>query len=184
MLETKRSLTARANRPTSALRLMEQERRLMRLGAEHGWSFRALGQAPVPTTAVFHKGWWLVPIAEDHSQIPARSLERVRAIYAAGIRPKTFVIAHEARPEFPAPKEQPETTPIEIWAKYLASQSVVVAKVAGTVLTSVVVPLVAAGVSLGLLTTLGVLSTVAMIDPCLVAITEDNMWIEIDSWMI
>src|SRR5262249_29639717 len=125
----------------------------------------------------------LVPIEQDHTQIPARSLERVRAIYDAGIRPKAFIIAHEAPKQLPAPKAAPQITPLEFWSRRLAEHSLTALKLTGVVLTAVVVPLLVAALGVAALIGMGILS-VALTDPCLIVVTEDDVWIQIDYWMV
>lgn len=160
--------------------VLAQEREIMALGKTNHWNFRVLGAAPVPDTAVYVNNWWLVPLAEDKSQIPARALERVRSLYAAGIRPKAFVIAHEAPKQIAPPPETPIVSPLAYWSQRAAHSSVAVLKGVGAV-AAAVVPLMVKAVGLSLLAglTLGTL----LADPCLIAVTDDDVWIEIDSWM-
>src|SRR5687767_2081771 len=100
-----------------AMPVLEQERRIMALGEMRHWDFRVLGVAPVPHTAIYAKEWWLVPLHEDTSTIPARTLERVHALYEVGIRPKAFVIAHEAPKQIAPPKDTPIISPFQYWSK-------------------------------------------------------------------
>jgi hypothetical protein len=169
------------SRKPAQLRLpvREQERELMGLGAYRHWSFEVVGVAPVPEAPVFHRDWWLVPLAQDHSPIPAFALERVQAIYEAGIRPKAFVVAHEARALLPAPANMPRISPLEFWGRQLAEHSATAVRVLGAVL-SVVIP--AAVAILGTAVLVG-LETAIAIDPCLIAVTEDGVWIRVASWM-
>lgn len=162
--------------------ILRQERELMTMAAERHWPFRVLGVAPVPKTALYHNNWWLVPISEDHSQIPARALERVQAIYEAGIRPKAFVIAHEAPSQLEAPTPGPQISKLEMWLRQGATYSGPIIKGVATVVTTVVLPLAVATVGAGLLLSLGLVAAV-LSDPCLIAVTEDNVWIQIDYWM-
>ena len=175
-----------ARRTSRAARLsapvMQQERELASLGANRNWPFRVLGIAPVPTTAVYHNNWWLVPVAEDHSQIPARALERVRAIYEAGIRPKAFVIVHEAPAQLPAPANLPKVSRLDVWSRQMTQHTITAIKVVGTVIATVVVPLMLATLGAGLLLSLGLVGAV-LTDPCLIVVTEDDVWIQIDYWM-
>src|SRR5687767_14072640 len=73
-----------------------ETQQLVSLGRARGWDFTVLGQAPLPTQPVRLSKWLIVPAEQDTSPIPARALERVQAIYAAGLRPKGFVLVHEA----------------------------------------------------------------------------------------
>jgi hypothetical protein len=114
--------------------------------------------------------------------IPARALERVQAIYAAGIRPKAFVIAHEAPAQLLAPADAPKVSRLTFLASQMAQHSISTVKVIGKV-TAVAIPIVVSGLGLLGLAALG-LAAVALTDPCLILVTEDNVWIEIDYWLV
>lgn len=167
-----------ARRPVPVL---EEERRLMGVAEENRWPFRVLGIAPVPTEPIFANDWWLVPATQDKSAIPAHALERIHAIYIAGIRPKAFVIAHEAPKQLAAPAGAPQVSRFEFYAGQLAEHSATVARAAGRVLVTVA-PIILAGVGMTLMAMVGLAGAV-LTDPCLIAIMEDDVWVEIDSWM-
>lgn len=161
--------------------VLAQERAIIALGNARQWDFRVLGVAPVPRTAVYIKEWWLVPLQEDTSAVPARALDRVRTLYDAGIRPKAFVIAHEAPKQITPPKEMPIVTPFAYWTKRAAESAIGVLKVTATVVAAVA-PVLLTVVGTSLL--VGVTVAGALVaDPCLIAITDDDVWIQIDYWM-
>jgi hypothetical protein len=164
--------------------IFPQERKLMEVATDHHWPFKVMGVAPVPERPVYHNvgenNWWLVPLTEDRSQIPAPALDRVRAIYEAGIRPKAFVIAHEAPKQLMAPAGAPQVSRMEFWANQIARYSLTTAKVTGIILATVVIPLVVAGLGVGLLT---LVSLASGIDPKLIVVTDQNVWVEIYSWV-
>jgi hypothetical protein len=162
--------------------VLQQEREILAIGEEHGWPFQALGIAPVPEKPVYHNNWWLVPVAEDHSQIPARALNRVQAIYAAGIRPKAFVIAHEALPQLMPPPDAPRVSRLEAWASRLSRNSTTILNITGKIAVAMIVPLAVAAVAATALAFVG-LGYAIIADPCLIAITDENVWIQIDYWM-
>ena len=148
----------------------------MTLGRERKWDFNILGQAPLPRQPIHLREWLIVPADQDESHIPARALERIQAIYAVGLRPQGFVIVHEAPKLLPAPKKVdresvalPSTSPVlKPW----------ITGVLGTL--AVAVPLAAAVASMLVPATLAV--GAILLDPILVAVTEDDTWIEIDRW--
>src|SRR3989304_7399310 len=76
--------------------------KLVHYGLSHGWGLAILGQAPMLEEPVRLKEWLLVPAHEDIGQIPTRALNRVQALFAAGVRPQGFVIVHEAPMALPA----------------------------------------------------------------------------------
>ncbi len=168
-----------------------ETRNLLSLGRKNNWGFQVLGRAPMPERATRLGDWLLVPAQIDSSSIPSRTLARIQAIFTVGIRPKGFVLAHEAPKLLPSPTtegnklqdhfSQPiaKTTPIRrtespqrITELFTTAMSGL-----GTLLS-------------GLLTILGSLilpaaylvGAVIMLDPILVAVTEDGYWIEIDRW--
>lgn len=171
--------------------LSVETRRLLSLGDKAQWHFRVLGQAPMPQAPVRLKNWLVVPAMQDSSIIPARSLERIQGIYAAGIRPQGFVLVHEAPMALPAPQEaitktQPEhldlskpqvtATPGSTNTDFLKLGGAVLAGV-GTVLSSifrVLGSVLLPALAIGLLA----------LDPILIAVTEEGYWIEIDRWTV
>ena len=70
--------------------------RFMMLGQDHAWNFNVLGQAPMPTEPARIGDWLIVPAYLDSSPLPERTFERLQAIFTAGLRPKGFVVVHEA----------------------------------------------------------------------------------------
>jgi hypothetical protein len=182
MVPQKSLVKESARRMRVAMPVLEQEHKLMQVAAAHQWPFRVLGVAPVPAEPLFYNNWWFLPAAADHSEIPARPLERVQAIYEAGIRPKAWVILHEARPQLPPPADAPKVSPLEFWAHRMAGHSLTVIKFTGTVLATVVVPLAVTVLGVSMMAALG-LASVLLADPCLIAVTDDDVWVMVDSWM-
>ena len=148
---------------------------LVTLGRRHRWPFQVLGQAPMLQETVRLGDWLLVPAQQDSSAIPARSLERVQAIFGAGLRPQGFVLVHEAPKLLKAPvvaKEKPIAQP-DVSASILPNSTLDIATALGTGLAafaSMILPM------------LFMVAAVALADPILVAVTEDGWWIEIDRW--
>lgn len=179
MLSQKSLIEQHAAQAALPVAIRGHEQAFMELGSRQQWNFRILGVAPVPERAVFHNQWWLVPLQEDTSAIPARSLLRVRAIYEAGLSPKAFVIAHEAPRQIAPPPGTLLVSPFAYWTKRAADSSVSVAKCVGTALGALV-PAVLTILGTGLLA--GLALGALVVDPCLIAVTEDDVWIQIDYW--
>ena len=168
---------------TVAMPLLQQEREIMAVGETNRWPFRVLGVAPVPTVPVFYNRWWLVPAVEDTSLVPAQALQRVQALYQAGIRPKAFIIAHEAPAQIAPPADAPKIPSWEGWAGRLSQHSKTAAKVVA-VTAGAAAAVVVATVGVAALATLGLgIASGVLVDPCLIVVTEDDVWILIDSWM-
>ena len=166
---------------------------LMELGSRRRWRPRVVGRATLLTDPVFLGDWWLVPVEQDTSPIPKRASDRVQAIFEAGLRPKGFVVAHEAPALLPAPASagKPRRRRI-VELRRLLSKRVVLGVGAAVLLVlfgpmllkllvTAIVGLVAA-VATPLLA-IGALGAVVLVDPVLIAVTEDGFWVEIDRWM-
>src|SRR3990172_5447036 len=104
---------------------------LIRYGLSHGWALAILGQAPMLEEPVRLKEWLLVPAHKDTGQIPPRALNRVQALFAAGIRPQAFVIVHEAPRALPAGETVRKTAPLPIGKIEFEDAAVNVGKVIG-----------------------------------------------------
>ena len=171
------------------VRASPEVRELVDVGRKHRWHFHAMGKAEIPARQIFLRNWMLVPVEQDTSLIPARALERVQAIYEAGLRPKGFVIAHEAPRTLANPAQDED---------YADGPRIDAEKLKRIVLDDVLprltaalrvgAPLVGKCVLVALQGTLwvlggiGMLATVALLDPVLIAVTEDGYWVEIDRW--
>ncbi len=158
-----------------------QAQEFLNLSTKRGWDFLVLGQAPYLDQPMRLGDWQIVPVQQDTSHIPAHTLERVQAIYEAGLRPRGFVLVHEA-PRLLAAPPQNQLSPQgqnKSWARAEFS----------TLLTSSLARDVALGLTTIVVVTIATLFATAVvaaaaIDPILVAITEDNYWVEVDRWWV
>ena len=172
----------------------EETRRLMNLGRHQGWDIRVLGQAPMPTEPVKLGDWVLVPADQDSSPIPSRAMRRVRTIKASGIRLRGFVVAHESPKLLKAPDhvqtDNPRAPTLRIPAlspKVKSFLKVAVGAfgmlvIAAVVLSAVAMAVAAIAAVAVLALPLALAGTLILVDPILVAVTEDGYWIEIDRW--
>lgn len=170
------------SQPRRPLPIYKQEKDLMHLAASQRWPFRLMGVAPVPATAVYYNGLWLVPQTQDHTALPPFALERMRAIERTGIKPKAYVVVHEAPKQLAPPANVRIISPQEYWTDQAARYSLAAAKVSGTMIAAavtVLAPIVLT--TLGIMV-LGSLSLLAGVDPILVAVTDQDVWIEIARW--
>lgn len=157
-----------------------ETRGLLTLGRQKGWDCAVLGRAPLPEAPVRLGDWLIVPAQQDSSEMPTRALDRVQAIFAAGLRPKGFVMVHEAPPLLSPPEvakpDISEASPlpkpnIESFTGMLKGLATGLA-VLSTLAVSALTFLGTAGIAVGTI----------LIDPILIAVTEDETWIEIDRW--
>jgi len=148
-----------------------QAQQFLSLGDQLGWHTEVLGKAPMLKEPVRLQDWLLVPAHEDTTELPRRTMKRIQTIYTQGLRPQGFVVVHEAPLQLAAPKpviQEKQSFEWEGGGKVLGA----IAKVLGTI-------------ALGtMLLPLGLLAGLVMLDPILVAVTQDGYWIEIDRWQV
>ena len=152
-----------------------QAQQFLSLGDLMGWQTQVIGQAPMLKEAVRIQDWLLVPAHEDTTPLPPRTMRRIKIIYSQGLRPQGFVVVHEAPMLLTSPKKS-NPNPSEM-AERLSSVLPGLGK-ASTLLA------LGLGILLlgSMLLPMGLLAGVAMVDPILVAVTENGYWIEIDRW--
>jgi hypothetical protein len=139
-----------------------------------------VGNAPIPENPVRVGEWLIVPVEEDSSAIPARALRRVQALYEAGLRPQGFVIVHEAPMQLTAPHDSRTSDPTHL--PELSPHLKMALGAAGHILAVVAQTLAMVGmVAIGGLPA-ALFMGIAMLDPMLIAVTEDGDWVEIDRW--
>lgn len=166
---------------------------ILSLGQLNGWDFCVLGQAPMPAMQIHLGDWLVVPAQQDTSPIPERALERIQAVYAAGLRPQGFVMVHEAPRLLPAHVEEageeydishepPSRQALKKLLKALPGALLIglVAIAGATVLAAILAVVLAGGLVVGAVVLLG--AAMASIDPILIAVMEDGTWVEIDRW--
>lgn len=149
--------------------------RLIRYGLSRGWTLAVLGQAPMLEDPVRLEEWLLVPAHEDTSQIPVRALNRVQALFAAGLRPQGFVVVHEAPRALPAGKTVEKPSPLPIGNIEFDAAALNVGKAIGALAAF-------ATAATGIALMSGLALGAVILDPIFIAVTQDNYWIEIDRW--
>jgi hypothetical protein len=158
---------------------------LLEFCRSQGWDSKILGNAPLPDQPYRLGTWLIIPSHLDTNPIPERAMERIQTLFEKGHRPKGFFIIHEAPKEL-TPNIQnleiPKTEKFspEIKAKLKSTLSVTGKTLGGAAVLagSLTLGLIAILVALPVL----VLGAAIVIDPILVAVTEDNTWVEIDRW--
>jgi hypothetical protein len=148
-----------------------QAQQLIALGDRMGWQTQVIGQAPMLKEAVRLQDWMLVPAHEDTTAIPARTMRRIHTLFSQGLRPQGFVVVHEAPMQLTAPKPVIEEKPPVEWEGVGKAVSVITKVMGVLLLGSMLLPF-------------GLLAGMVMLDPILVAVTEDGYWIEIDRWQV
>ena len=154
-----------------------QAQQFLSLGDRMGWQMQVIGRAPMLKEAVRIKDWLLVPAYEDTTPLPTRTMRRIRIIYSQGLRPQGFVVVHEA-PMLLASPRKPKPNQSEM-AERLSSILPGLSKASGLLVLGLGILLLGS-----MLLPMGLLAGAVMVDPILVAVTEDGYWIEIDRWQV
>ena len=151
---------------------------LLSLGQENGWPVQVLGKAPMVTHPVRAGKWLLVPATIDSTPLPDRTMERLQALYNASIRPQGFVLVHEAPLQLSSPTPIEEPKKDQQLLRKIGSAALGLGVLTGSLAAGLVVAVVG-----GLLILpAGLLAAAVVIDPILVAVMPDNIWVEIDRW--
>jgi hypothetical protein len=172
-----------------------ETRQLLTMGNQHDWDFQMLGAAPMPTEAFRVKEKWLiVPAHEDPTELPAFAMERMKQIFESGIRPKGFVLIHETSMLLHAPAgvdvedghnvndwQLPAITHDKV-KSVLATVGWILAGLAIVIGTAVLAVAAVALVASLLLPAAIITGAAAGIDPILVAVMDDDVWVEIARW--
>ena len=135
--------------------LATQTQLLMYVGYKFNWDFINLGKAPIPEKPVRAGEWLIVSATDDSSRIPRQTMQRIQTIYQEGIRPLHWVVVHEAPFLLSAPKPKKKAH---------------------------ILPYIAILGGLGVWLATTIITTAAIVDPILIAITPEYDWIEIDRW--
>lgn len=165
-----------------------QTRQVLKLGNRNHWDFHVLGKAELPDRPARLKNWLIVPAQNDSSPIPKRTMERIQAIFTAGLCPKGFVVVHEAPMTLSAPtQKQPIQPALPASTKTILSGKPLSQLTGTTGSTSVTNLVEGLGAILTAIVTmifpmlfLGLLA----LDPIVIAVMEDGCWVEIDRWYI
>jgi hypothetical protein len=153
---------------------------------------RVVGQSHAPVVPQRIGDWWLEPYGED-SKLPPRAQQRLHALLDAGICPKAVVIFHEIPQQQLAPTDMERllTRAHRFAAHDLPAAGYALGEraKAGAVASA---PIIGHALAVGgkaLLWAAGaaavgtlMIAATALSDPCLVIVTDDGYWLEVDRW--
>ena len=140
---------------------------------------RVLGQSMAPAIPQRVGNWWLEPL-RPATILPARAEQRLRAILSAGIRPRAVVVFHELPATPPARFSAARRRGVQL-ARALPPLAMAVERSALRLLP-VLGWLLIAGIRALLSGLTAVVAALVLVDPCLVVVTEDGWWLEVDRW--
>lgn len=171
-----------------------------------GFPLRVVGRSMAPVVPQRVGDWWLEPVNID-AKLPLRARTRLDALLALDLVPKAIVLFHEIPTDWapaspPTAASSPVTatrqhgTRLSRWAQQ--SLPVLVDRASEATrrhgpplartlahLTVRALGLAALGLGAATIVALGATATAigaALSDPCLVIVTADGYWIEIDRW--
>jgi hypothetical protein len=160
--------------------LGHQTKQLLTLGQENRWPMQVLGKAPMLKQPVRIQDWLLVPSTMDSTSLPDQAIQRIKALYEAGIRPQGFVMVHEAPLQLKAPTVQEKPKVDKQLLGKIGGAAIGLGAITGSLVAAVGIAIIG-----GLLILpAGLLAAAVIIDPILVAVMPDNSWVEIDRWDI
>jgi len=169
--------SVRSHTPKLLAQVGPETRQILDLAEQKGWDFNLLGQAPLPKEVIQLDQWLIAPASQDSSEMPVRTYKRIQALFANGIRPKGFVVVHEAPRLLAAPKAVPQHAVQQVFPPEIEKPKT------GTNPMPIVASILSSALLGTFITAIGALFLgIALIDPIVVAVMEDGCWIEIDRW--
>jgi hypothetical protein len=141
---------------------------------------RILGQSMVPAFPQLVGNWWLEPLGPS-TILPERARRRLQAVLTAGVIPRAVVVFHELSGTPPARFSAIRRRAMAA-ARTLPPMAIAVERSALRLLP-VLGWLVTAAVRALLCGLAAVVAALVLIDPCLVVVTEDGWWLEVDRWV-
>lgn len=179
-MKIKDSTQVQLNNLNSQERVFVQAQELISFGKARGWRFSEMGTAPVPSGPVIVGKWLLVPEHMDESILPISAAQKIQAIRAAGMRPRGYVIAHEI-PEEKGEilKEKSETHKNSVIPNPETPESNSKVDDSGGGLLEGVKSILR---KLPIILPVLFIGSLLLLDPILIAITDDYTWIEIERW--
>lgn len=164
-----------------------------------GFPLRLIGQSEALIIPQQIGPWWMEPLTSQ-SKLPSRAQERYQAILASGIKLRGAVLFHEIPKNYGRHRSPIEKllSRIYLWTQQelpvLSRRKAVLRAeqvqqripVMGNLLYRAAYKVPTVALILGTVVTAGV-STAAVLgavitDPCLVVVTEEGEWIEVDRW--
>ena len=141
---------------------------------------RILGQSMASAIPQQVGDWGLEPL-RPATILPARAQRRLRAFLAAGVVPRAVVVFHELPPTPPARLSAARQHAVAV-TRALPSMVVAVERSALRLLP-ILGWLFIAAIRVLLLGLAAVVAALVLVDPCLVVVTEDGWWLEVDRWV-
>lgn len=159
---------------------------LIAFGRKKGWDCHNLGKAPLPESPIWVDKWLMIPAQLDTNPLPPRTMGRIQSLFAAGYRPKGFVLVHEAPKLLPTSiKSVTDNTPISLVSPEIKAKSQSAMKVIGGALGAIAVTtgtLILGLLAIGLVVPALLFAVAIVVDPILVVVMDDDSWVEIDRW--
>ena len=145
-----------------------------------------VGRSSAPTVPQVVGDWWLEPLSAE-AYLPPRARMRLEQLFEAGIHPKAIVVFHElprqAQPSKWAHLQQRMARFASVDMPTAALRSGQLVRQHGPVILRTAALITGFALSgIALLSVATIAAALTVTDPCLVIVTEDDYWIEIDFW--
>ena len=175
---------------------LDATRSARQLSERVGFRLHLMGHSQAPIAPQRVGAWWMEPL-HNYEALPPRARYRLESLLSTGLQPKAVVLFHEL-PQFTEQQDFGISTLVdktdrlryqipETLEAFSANVARKLPLVGGLLWRAglVVLPLVV--LSLGILvagatTAAAAVGTAVAIDPCLVVVTVDGYWIEVDRW--
>lgn len=183
-------------RPLLMNRLCPQAETVLKVGDDYRWEFRLMGKGPALSDTWIIPGWQIVAVDTNNpTSYPASTLEKVQAVNKAGVLPKKWLIANEYLHLLSG--SATARSPWQRWRRQLIEATTTPSKTVVQVIYGAVLVALLSLIFLPILFSLLVVAllVVALVigavvvggaadfdHPVLVAVTDDNFWVEVDRW--
>jgi hypothetical protein len=154
------------------------------------FALKPIGRSSASVIPQLVGDWWVQPLTPE-TYLPARAEARLNQVFEAGIKPKAVVVFYELPGKAEPSKVSQVGQQVGQQLSRFASVDVPAAALRAGQLAKQHGPgvlrmaAIGAGVVLtgmGLIALAGITAAVSVTDPCLVIVTEDGYWLEVDRW--
>lgn len=163
----------------------QQQVALAQVEQEIGFTLPIVGRSQAPIFPQQVGKWWMEPVTSQ-TVLPPRARQRLQAVLRSGIRIKAIVLFHEipsAPPRATAWQRMRDAAPAVGKHLLIAVGALLTGMVALLAVAAVAALLLAIGSALLVLGALALIGQ-SGVDPCLVVVTEEGDWLEVDRWYL
>jgi hypothetical protein len=147
----------------------------LHMATELGFQPRLIGQSDAPVFPRRVGNWWLEPVTPT-TVLPARAEARLARVVTCGVKVRAAVLFHEIpQDQASGPKSQFARS-LDTISRRVQREAPVIGGMLGRVAITA-----ATSLAKGAVHARDLIASLHL-DPCLVVVTEDGQWVEIDRW--